>query len=384
MPFPLMSEDPADRVWKENTAVPRVHLYGNGRYSLMVTNSGGGYARWNNFDVTRWRSDPARDVWGSFIYIQDSKARSTWSASWQPVGGATGTSSVRFLPDHTEFHRRALDIESIQSITVAAEDDAELRRLTLTNWSSRGRELDLTSYVELALAPHAADTAHPAFAKMFIETEYVGDGLLLAHRRLRSPEDPPVWTAHMLIGASGEIQYETDRASFLGRGNTVATPDALRRDLNGSVGTVVDPIFSLRCRVVLAPRDRLTVLFITLAAHTREEVLALAVKYRRDGAVSQAFELMWTRSQLQFRYLHIGAEHAHRFQEIASYLLYPNPRLRPSDRVARNRLGPYILAAARTSRRPRDPESGGPQLRYSAPAAVTAANGSSLRGNWHG
>jgi cyclic beta-1,2-glucan synthetase len=338
-PFPVIAEDPAERVWKENTAVPRVHLYGNGRYSLMVTNSGGGYSRWNNFDLTRWRSDPARDNWGSFIYVQDVKARATWSAAWQPTGGNMGASSVRFLPDHTEFHRRALDIETVQAITVASEDDAELRRLTITNWSSRNRELDLTSYVELALAPHAADTAHPAFAKMFIETEYAGDGLLLAHRRLRSPDDPPVWTAHLLTGATGNIQYETDRASFLGRGNTAATPDALRRDLNSSTGTVVDPIFGLRCRVALAPRDRVTVSFITLAADSREQVLALAAKYRRDGAVSQAFELMWTRSQLQFRYLHIGTEHAHRFQEIASYLLYPNPRLRPSDRVARNHLG---------------------------------------------
>jgi cyclic beta-1,2-glucan synthetase len=338
-PVPVIAEDPAERIWKENTAVPRVHIYGNGRYSLMVTNSGGGYSRWNNFDLTRWRSDPARDAWGSFIYVHDVKARTTWSAAWQPTGGSMGVSSVRFLPDHTEFHRRALDIETVQSITVAAEDDAELRRLTLTNWSSRNRELELTSYVELALAPHAADTAHPAFAKMFIETEYLGGGLLLAHRRLRSPEDPPVWTAHMLLGASGDIQYETDRASFLGRGNTVASPDALRRDLTGSVGTVVDPILSLRCRVTLAPRDRQTLSFITLAAGSRDGVLALAAKYRHAGAVSQAFELMWTRSQLQFRYLHIGTEHAHRFQEIASYLLYPNPRLRPSDRIARNHLG---------------------------------------------
>jgi len=162
---------------------------------------------------------------------------------------------VRFLADHTEFHRRALDIETVQAITVAAEDDAELRRITITNWSSRTRELEFTSYSELSLAPHAADTAHPAFAKLFVETEYAGDGLLIAHRRLRSPEDNPIWSAHMLVAtpdvlAEG-VQFETDRAAFLGRGNTPASPDALRRELNGSVGTVVDPVFSLRCRIVL-------------------------------------------------------------------------------------------------------------------------------------
>ena len=197
-PSPVTAEDPPERVWKENTAVPRVHLYGNGRYAMMVSNAGGSYSRWHDFDISRWRSDTTRDCWGNFIYIRDLRSNVLWSTAWQPVGGSLGTSSVRFLADHTEFHRRVMDIETVQAATVSAEDDAELRRLTVTNWSARSRDLDLTSYVELALAPHGADTAHPAFAKMFIETEYAGDGLLIAHRRPRSPEDPPVWAGHLL------------------------------------------------------------------------------------------------------------------------------------------------------------------------------------------
>ena len=338
-PLPATTEDPPDRVWKENTAVPRVHLYGNGRYALMVSNSGGSYSRWNGFDVSSWRSDPTRDSYGSFIYIRERRSNMLWAASWQPVGGNLGTSSVRFWADHTEYARRVQDIESVQAVTVSAEDDAELRRLRVTNWSGRTRELEFTSYMELALAPHGGDIAHPAFAKMFIETEYAGDGLLIAHRRLRSPDDPPVWTGHLLLGASGAVEYETDRETFLGRGNTNASPQALRRDLNGSLGTVVDPIFSLRCRATLSPRDRIELTFITLAAKTREDLLALAAKYRRVGMVTQAFEMMWTRSQLEFRYLGIGAARAHRFQELASYLLYPNIRLRSPERIARNHMG---------------------------------------------
>src|SRR5580693_2556268 len=141
---------------------------------------------------------------------------------------------------------------------------------------------------------------------MFIETEYADDGLLIAYRRLRSPEDAPIWTAHMLVGAPATIQYETDRETFLGRGNTPATAQALQRDLNSSTGTVVDPVFSLRCHVTLAPRDRIELSFITLAASSREELLALVVRYRPFGMVAQAFEMMWTRSQLEFRYLGIG------------------------------------------------------------------------------
>ena len=339
LPLPAVADDPPERVWKENTSVPRVHLYGNGRYALMVSNAGGSYSRWGQFDVSRWRSDTTRDNWGSFIYIRDADSHFVWSAAWQPVGGSMGTSSVRFLADHTEFHRRVLDIETLHTVTVSAEDDAELRRVTVTNWSGRTRELDFTSYVELALGPHAGDTASPAFAKMFVETEYAGDGLLIAHRRLQSSHDTPIWAAHMLVGAQADIQFETDRETFLGRGNNPASAQALQRDLNSSSGTVVDPIFSLRCRVTLAPRDRTELAFLTLAANSRDELMAMAAKYRRPGAVAQAFEMMWTRSQLEFRYLGIGPARAHRFQELASYLVFPNTRLRSPDRIARNRLG---------------------------------------------
>jgi cyclic beta-1,2-glucan synthetase len=340
------SEEPAERTWKEDTPVPRVHLQGNGRYCLMVTNAGGGYSRFNEFDVSRWRSDTTLDAWGSFIYIRDHRSDAIWSAAYHPVGGKLGTSSASFSADRAEFHRTVLGIETTMDVTVTAEDEVELRRLTITNRTLRGRQLELTSYVELALAPHRTDTAHPAFAKMFIETEALGEDALIAHRRPRGPEDGPIWAAHLIIGAQGRIQRETDRALFLGRGNGVATPDALRRDLSGSTGTVLDPIFSLRCSVGLEARDRVEISFLTLTAISREALLALVEKYKRPESVSRAFEMAWTRAQLEFRYLGIGPSASHRFMELASHLLYPNARLRPlSERLAQNRLGQSALWA---------------------------------------
>jgi cyclic beta-1,2-glucan synthetase len=323
------AEEPAERTWKENTAVPRIHLQGNGRYALMVTSAGGSYSRWNDFDVTRWRSDTTRDL----------QSRTVWASAYHPVGGTIGTSSVTFSADRAQFHRRALDIEALTDVTVADDDDVELRRVTIINSSTRARRLEFTSYLEVALAAHRTDTFHPAFAKLFVETSYPEAGVLLAKRRLRSPGEPPIWAAHVLIGARGPIQYETDRAAFLGRGGDASNPDALRRDLNGSLGAVLDPCFSLRCRATLQPRDRLELSFLTLAAPSKEAALALAAKYQHQEAVARAFEIAWTRAQLEFRYLGIAAGAAHRFQELAGHLLYPNWRLRPGDRLVRNRLG---------------------------------------------
>lgn len=337
---PIPVEEPPEQTWNENTATPRVHLQGNGRYALMVTNSGGGYSRWNDIDITRWRSDTTRDSYGSFLYLRDWQSGATWAGAYQPLSGGIGTGSVSFSADHAEFHRRAFEIETTMDTTVAADDDVELRRVTVTNWSIRSRGIELTSYLELALAPHRTDAAHPAFAKMFVETECPAIGVLLAHRRPRSPEEAPVWAAHILTGATGSVQFETDRAAFLGRTRDATSPDALRRDLTSATGAVLDPIFSLRYRFSLRPRDRVQLSFLTMAAPSREAVLALVAKYQRAEAVTREFEMAWTRAQLEFRYLGIGPAAAHRFEELASHLLYPNWRLRPpSDRLARNRLG---------------------------------------------
>jgi cyclic beta-1,2-glucan synthetase len=336
----IKDEEPADRLWREDSATPRVHLQGNGRYALMLTNSGGSHSRWKEFDLTRWRSDTTLDRWGSFIYIRDLRADSVWSAALQPLGGAPNTTMVRFSADRAEFTRRLFGIETTMDVTVAADDDLELRRLTITNRSLRSRYLEFTSYLELAMAPHRTDSSHPAFAKMFIETEHLESGALLAWRRPRAPEDAPIWAAHVLTGATGLVEYETDRSTFLGRTNNVSAPEALRRKLSGSTGAVLDPIFSLRCRATLDPRERIELTFVTLAAASREALLTLIAKYQRPEAVARAFELAWTRAQLQFRYLGIGPAAAHRFQELASHLLYPNARMRPQlDKLTRNRLG---------------------------------------------
>ena len=347
----LPSDGGADRVWTEETSVPRAHLFGNGRSSLMVTNSGGGYLRWNEFDVTRWRSDPTLDPWGTFIYIRDTGTGDLWATSHKPFTAEPGESLVHFAADRAEYRRRVAGIETVLEVTLAEEDDAALRRIRITNQSLRPRQLEFTSYAELAMTPHAADKAHPAFAKMFIETEYPEAGVLIAHRRPRSPGESQIWTAHILAGvavleeASG-VQFETDRLKFLGRGKTPENAEALRAPLTGSSGTVLDPIFSLRCRVTLQPREQKEIAFVTLVAATRETLMDLVHKYTHQEMIARAFEMAWTRAQLVFRFLGIGPGAEHRYQELASQLIYPNPRLRPSaDRLSRNRLGQETLWA---------------------------------------
>ena len=330
-----------------DSPTPRTQLMANGNYAVMVTNAGGGYSRWRDLDLSRWSSDTTLDCWGSFVYVKDVEQGSVWSATHQPFRRLAAHYVVTFSSNRAQFERRDAGIGTTTEIVVSLEDDVEIRRLTLVNYSNKRRELELTSYVELVLAPHNTDRAHPAFSKLFVRTEVLEEqDALLAGRKPRSPEDKPVWAVHVLTSMeseeneAGSEQYETDRARFVGRGRSLENPIALEGDLSNTVGSVLDPIFSLRRRVVVKPGQRVQVAFITGAAETREGALALAQKYRDLRACRRAFELAGSQERLLARHLRTSEEDAQQLQQLASHMLYPNPRFRaPANVLRENRLG---------------------------------------------
>jgi cyclic beta-1,2-glucan synthetase len=327
-----------------HTATPKTQLLCNGRYGLMLTNAGGGYSRWGNFEITRWRSDRTQDSWGTFCYVYDTDSDRLWCNTYQPTCGNVEKYSVTFTLDRAVFRRVDHGIESETEIIVAPEDDVEIRRMTLINRSPYNRKLDLTSYVELSLAPHNVDRQHPAFNKLFIRTEALPEQkVLLANRRLRSNDDPPVFVAHRftLEPAEGQaLRFETDRRRFIGRGRTLARPMGVFQEPGNSQGFVLDPILSLRQSLNLNPGQRVQVSLVLAAGETREQVLNLMSKYSDPHAIDQAMDFAWASAQLELRLLRIQPDDARRFQQLASHLLYPNLLLRATaKRIAENHKG---------------------------------------------
>jgi cyclic beta-1,2-glucan synthetase len=331
-------------------SIPRTHLLSNGRYAVMVTAAGSGYSRWRDLAVTRWREDVTRDSWGSYLFLRDMDTGEVWSAGHQPSGKEADSYEVAYSEDHAEFSRRDGSIATRLIVVVSAEHDAEIRRVSLTNLGSQFRQIELTSYAEIALAPQAADAAHPAFQNLFVQTEFVSDiGALLATRRPRSADEKPIWAAHVAAvedETGGVIQYETDRARFLGRGRSVSSPVSVSdgRPLSNTVGSVLDPIFSLRCRVRLAPGATAHAIFSTVVAESREDVLDLADKYRESATFERATTLAWTQAQVQLHHLGIEADEALLFQRLANRIIFSDPSLRPAaSLLARNERGAPAL-----------------------------------------
>lgn len=337
------------RLTTSHTATPATQLLSNGHYSVMMTASGSGYSRWGNFAVTRWREDATCDDWGSFVFLRDGESGEVWSPGFQPSGIEPEDYEVVFNEDRVRYSRSDGQITTIQEIVVSAEDNAEVRRVSLTNNGDRARKIQLTSYSEIALAPQAADIAHPAFSKMFVETEYLANAeAILATRRRRSPGEPAIWAAHLAIldgEPIGKVEVETDRARFLGRGNDVRTAIAAidGQPLSGTVGTVLDPVFALRRCVLIPPGATVRVAFWTMVAPSREALLDLVDKHRDTTAFERASTLAWTQAQVQLRHIGIDPGEAGIFQRLAGHLLYAAPTLRPSSESILRGTGPQSL-----------------------------------------
>ncbi|QWF72396.1 phosphorylase [Methylomonas paludis] len=331
-------QTPVKRLSSPMSASPSTQLLSNGRYTVMITGSGSGYSQWRNLALTRWREDVTRDAWGSYLYLRDVESGQVWSATYQPTTVIPEHYEVVFVEDRAKISRSDFDITSTLEIVISPEDDAEIRRLSLTNNGMHSREIEITSYAELVLTSAAADIAHPAFSNLFVQTEYRAQSRgLIAHRRPRTQEDRPIWLAHVLAGSQANegLQYETDRSRFIGRGLNLRAPIAIMdgRPLSNTVGSVLDPIFSLRTRVRIAAGTTEHLTFTTLAALSRQHAEDLADKYHNTESWERVSALAWTHAQVQLHHLHTKPEEAQLFQALANRLIYSDSTLRPYGRL---------------------------------------------------
>ncbi|MGA9850331.1 MAG: glucoamylase family protein, partial [Roseiarcus sp.] len=314
------------RIVSVHQSTPATQLLSNGSYAVMMTAAGSGYSRRGDVAITRWREDATRDDSGSYIFLRDVRSGEVWSAGFQPTGAEPDEYIVDFHEDRVEITRRDGTLTTTLEVLVSAEDDAEVRRVSISNTGMRARDIEITSYSEVALGPQNADVAHPAFAKLFIETEYLVEfGAILATRRRGSSSEPEIWAAHLSVAngeAVGKPAFETDRARFLGRGHGVSAPIAMldARPLTNSSGAVLDPIFALRRRVRVAAGATVRVAFWTIAAGTRAALLDCVDKHRDAAAYERATTLAWTQAQVQLHHLGVNPGEAGLFQRLASHV----------------------------------------------------------------
>ncbi len=322
-----------------STPIPEVQLLSNGRYHVMVTNAGGGYSRWQDIAVTRWREDTTSDNWGMFCYLRDITSGECWSNAYQPTLKHSDKYEAIFSEARAEFRRRDYDFDTHTEITVSPEDDIEVRRITITNRAMTRKAIEVTSYAEVVLTSPTADALHPAFNNLFIQTEILPQRkTILCTRRPRSFGESVPWMFHRMAVHGAEIRevsYETDRSRFIGRGNRVTNPQAMRESapLSGSQGSVLDPIVAIRHHIMIEPEKTATIYIVSGIGETRDAVLTLVEKYQDQRLADRVFDLAWTHSQVVLQQLNATTADAQLYEHLAGPVIYANSSLRADASV---------------------------------------------------
>ena len=313
--------------WADLSAAPlQGHLLSNGTYRTLITATGSGFSECAGQALTRWRADRIEDGQGLFIYLRDLDRDRLWSAGHEPVRRRPDRYRAEFGAGRAAILRSDDGIDSSLEIAVLAEAPGEVRRLTLRNASPLPRRLEVTTCLEAVLNSREADAAHPAFSKLFVQTEWHAPSrALLARRRPRGADEAPRWMFHWLAeGAAEGLSFETDRARFLGRGRTLAAPQALRsaEPLSGSTGNVLDPVLALHSVVLLQPGESRTLSFGLGYADHREEALALCTRYADGAAIAAALRAAGAAAEADGLRFGLSPQEALACTQVAADLLY--------------------------------------------------------------
>ncbi|MCK9861356.1 glucoamylase family protein [Paenibacillus sp. ATY16] len=332
----LPQNDPLREFAEVPAHLPEANVHGNGSLTTVLTETGSGFIRYNGLDLTRWREDPVMDPWGSYIYIREVEKNVCWSPTYLPCRKQADRASVQFRKERTTFLREDDGLQTKLEVTVSTEHNAELRRLTLTNATQEVRIVEITTYMELAMAAHNADKAHPSFTKLFVQTEFASEEqCLLAFKRPRNDDEKALWAFHTLRvdEDQGAAEFETDRTAFIGRGHTLANPRGLAARLGGTFGAVADPAFIMRKRVHVEPGKQISLTALTGAAESKKQALEMVAQLSSASQAERTFQMAWTRSQIDLQHLRIGEQEASAYQLLAGRVLFASP-FRPEQEAS--------------------------------------------------
>ncbi len=310
---------------------PQAFVLTNSRLSSLVTDAGGGGLRWEGLAITRYEPDPTCDTDGLWIYVHDEESGAV-SRATSALGRTT------FAAHSAEFHRRERGLSIRVEIAIAPSDDVEVRLITLHNETDAIRHLTLTTASEPVLLPAEQAARHPAFSRMFVETELVAelDGLLVA-RRHGSASEPRALVLHRLVCEEPHVAfagYETDRGAFIGMRGAGKTPAGVEQPRRrGRLGNVIDPVMSLSAGIELRPKRTATLAIVTSVGRSRGEVVALARRYGTLHAVQWAFRDAHQQSSRRLQRLRIDPGTLPAMGRLFSALLHADAEVRAPPSV---------------------------------------------------
>ena len=313
----------------------------NDRYSVLITSDGDGFSSYKDRMIYRWKPDRYANT-GNYIYIKDVTEGKVWSATYNPSKTEPDLYQAIFLPYKSEFKRTDGLISSQTEISLSLNHDLEIRKLTLKNNGVERKEIEITSYMEVIGDRYLAELSHPAFNKLFIESEFLEEhSIFLSKRRDNKNEDNP-YIMHMVKTDASllkSLEYENDRLMFVGRNNTLQNPDAVINSvsLTNSAGFSNDPIMSLRVNISLKAGETASVSFITGVCNSKAEAIKISDELSMRYRIDDAFNEFKGQSEIELKYLEISRAQHNAYQDLISPIFYPSSFYRgPVENIRRN------------------------------------------------
>lgn len=321
--------------------LPIANYLCNNRYSIMTTSDGDGFSNYKNRMIYRWRPD-VYSCSGNYIYIKNVNDNKIWSSTYNPTKAEPDSYQTIFSPYQSEYKRMDGDIHTHTTVSLSVSHDMEIRKVTLNNRGKKPKTIQLTSYMEVVGDVYIAELSHPAFNKLFIESEFIEEESIFLSKRRNQKKITKPYIMHMIKSSNKfikNIEYENDRLKFIGRNNTLQNPDAIMNceSLSNSVGFSNDPIMSMRVNVLLKEAETISISFITGVCSSREEAIKISEELSDTYRINDIFAQFERQSEMELKYLNITRSQHNAFQDLISPIYYPSSYYRGSkENIRRN------------------------------------------------
>ena len=324
--------------------LPEMSVLSNKKYSLIMNDRGNSFSRYRTLQLNRYRKVTEQD-YGIFLFIKDTKTNYVWSNTYAPMNTKPDKYEVVFAADKIKFLRRDLNISTKTEIVVCRAQHAEIRKISFKNESNEDKELELTSYTEPILSENMDDVSHKTFNSMFIHTDYDSKtDSLIAKRKSRGENNVNSYmVTKMIINEPlEEFSYETDRERFIGRNNTLDKANALDNKLSNFKGDNIDPILSLRNKIIVPANDSVSIYLLVGFGRSREQINDIINTYNSKASLENEFNISTLMNVIDTKTLNITGENMRTYNIMLNYL-YQTTRISVNeermDLLRKNALG---------------------------------------------
>lgn len=302
--------------------MPEVSVLSNKKYCLLMNDRGNSFSRYRTLQLNRYRKVTEQD-YGLFMYIRDVNSNDVWSNTYSPVNKRPDNYEVVFASDMIKYLRTDGKMMTKTEIVVVKDHHAEIRKITFKNNSNQDRVLELTTYTEVILSENMDDVSHRVFNNMFISSEYdVNSNSVIMRRKSRGDNAVNSYMFNRLIISNpiDEYSYETERGNFIGRGYTPESPTALDNKLSNYCGDNLDPVISLRNKIVVEANSSVVVYLIMGFGRSREQINAIINSYQNDLDIENAFRVSSLMNIVNTKMLGISGDDMRLYNIMLNYL----------------------------------------------------------------